>query len=246
MAAAVVLDDPGSAGRNRIAASKKFHTSDRLDAEAVNIAVVTVSVALTEAMARQAPQQRLSGGKNANAPSVWKDALAKAAVEVLQVSLSDELTKLIDAYRQMLRESLAKGDDRELRKALNRARLQELILSRTEMADQGQACALLGLSNANPSATMKRKEDRGGLLRFTVDGRASYPLFQFDVEGRRIYPAVARTLALRPANWSDFRLLNWFTTPHFDFDDTPAAALADAEAPVLAAFARAIEPQVHG
>jgi hypothetical protein len=146
----------------------------------------------------------------------------------------------------MLRENLAKGDDAQLKAALNRARLQERILAGTQMADQGEACELLGLSGANPSATMKRKEEKNELLRFTVDGRAVYPLLQFDVENRRIYPALSQIIAKKPNHWTNFRLLNWLTREHLDFDDTPAAALGQSPEAVMAAFEREIEPEVHG
>ncbi len=72
---------------------------------------------------------------------------------------------------------------------------------------------------------MKRKEEKREILRFTVDGRVSYPLFQFDVEGRRVFPAMAKLIALKPETWSDFRLLHWLTRPHLDFGTAPAESL---------------------
>lgn len=172
--------------------------------------------------------------------------LEKAAERFLRNAFSTEFDRLISEYRVMLRESLAKGDDVELKAALNRARLQERILAATPMADQGEACELLGLSGANPSATMKRKEERREVLRFSVEGRAAYPLLQFDVEGRRVYPVMAQIIAARPEHWSDFRLLHWLTRPHLDFEEAPAAALGTDPEAVFAAFEREIEPEVHG
>lgn len=174
------------------------------------------------------------------------DALATAIEAIIRTSLSGELDKLVDAYRLMLRESLATGGDPALRGALNRARLQEKILAGTSMADQSEACELLGLSKGNPSATMKRKEQKGELLRFTVNGRAVYPLFQFDVEHRSVYPAMGRLIAMKPEGWSDFRLLHWLLRPHLDFGSAPAEHLADRADDVLAAFGREIEPTLHG
>lgn len=110
----------------------------------------------------------------------------------------------------------------------------EMILRDTTMIDQAQACQLLGLSGSNPP-------DRD-VLRFTVDGRAAYPVFQFDVEGRRVFPALGEIIALKPIGWSDSRLLHWLTRPHLDFDGTPADALGTDGAAVVAAFAREIEP----
>jgi hypothetical protein len=138
------------------------------------------------------------------------------------------------------------GNDAELQTALNRARLREKVLASTSMADRGQACELLGLSGANPSATMKRKEEKRELLRFTIDGRAVYPLIQFDVEGRRVFPVIAKLIALKPETWSDFRLLHWLVWPHLDFGAAPAEFLGSDERDVVAAFKRATVPVEHG
>lgn len=169
-----------------------------------------------------------------------------AFVTLFSDRFSEEIEKVVDAYRLMLRESLVKGDDGKLQAALNRARLQERVLASTSMVDQAQACELLGLSATNTSATLKRREEKRELLRFNVDGRAAYPLFQFDVEGRRVFPAVARLIALKPETWSDFRLLHWLTRPHLDFGRAPSELLGSQEQAVEDAFKREIEPPVHG
>jgi hypothetical protein len=204
---------------------------------------------LKHALASLAPQAtaKATGAKASDdAAKLLVEALEKVAERYLSDAFAGEFAKLISEYRVMLRENLAKADDAPLKAALNRARLQERILASTPMAEQAEACELLGLSGANPSATMKRKEDRHELLRFTVDGRAVYPLLQFDVEGRRIYPAMSRIIAAKPAEWSDFRLLHWLTREHLDFDDTPGAALGSDPEAVIAAFERETEPAVHG
>jgi hypothetical protein len=180
------------------------------------------------------------------APGAVREAMKAAFVTVFSHRLSREIDKVVDAYRVMLRESLAKGNDSELQTALNRARLQEKILASMSMVDQAQACELLGLSGANPSATMKRKEEKRELLRFTADGRAAYPLFQFDVEGRRIFPVMAKLIALKPETWSDFRLLHWLTRPHLDFGAAPAERFGSEETEVVAAFKRETVPAEHG
>ncbi len=178
-------------------------------------------------------------------------ALPAGTAEALGARLSQQLSAefglLVSAYRARLEESLVKGQDAALREALNRARLQTRLLSGLPMTDQAEACELLGLSLANPSATMKRKEQRNEILRFSVEGRARYPLFQFDVEGRRIHPAMAEMLARRPDSWSDFRLLHWLTRPHAALESaTPAAVLGTRAQDVLAAFDLAAERPDHG
>lgn len=170
----------------------------------------------------------------------------KVAASALMASFSGELEKVVASYRTHLRESLATGDDPVLKEALNRARLQEKILAGASMVDQAQACELLGLSAKNPSATMKRKEEKREVLRFTVEGRATYPLFQFDVEGRSIYPVMSTLIARKPEHWSDFRLLHWLLRPHLDFGSAPAEHLRDAPQEVVEAFEREIEPVMHG
>ena len=114
------------------------------------------------------------------------------------------------------------------------------------MVDQSQACELLGLSATNASAIMERREDKRELLRFTMGGRSSYPLFQFDVEGRRIFAVMTSLIALKPRTWSDFRLLQWLTRPHLDFDGAPSEFLSLQEQAIADAFWRETEPSVHG
>lgn len=238
---------------------RPLYVSDDIAASALTAGSVHVDVSVdvasadidrwyTAAESRTAPASAQPGSKKARgkAPGMVREAMKAAFAEVFSNRFSSEIDKVVDAYRVMLRESLAKGDDTELQAALNRARLQEKILAGTLMVDQAQACELLGLSAANPSATMKRKEEKREILRFTVDGRAAYPLFQFDVEGRRIYPAIAKLIALKPRTWSDFRLLYWLTRPHLDFGAAPAERLAAETDAVIAAFEREIVPAEHG
>ncbi|ATI80594.1 hypothetical protein [Sphingobium yanoikuyae] len=237
-------------GRGRVRGERAFYASQSLDAASVDDGSVIVSfslaqnprnlVILKDAIAAVAPKgAQMKEG-------VLATVLEKVGERFLRAAFSTEFDKLISEYRVMLRENLAKADDAPLKAALNRARIQERILASTQMADQSEACELLGLSGSNPSATMKRKEEKNGLLRFTIDGRAAYPLLQFDVENRRIYPALSEIIARRPDDWSNFRLLHWLTREHLDFDDTPAAALGREAEAVIAAFERAIEPEVHG
>ncbi len=201
--------------------------------------------ALLKDVAPAKARLRTKKGRN-ETPGFVREAIKAAFITVFSRRFSSEIDEVVEAYRVMLRESLAKGDDSELRSALNRARLQEKILANTRMVDQAQACELLGLSGTNPSATMRRKEEKREILRFTVDGRAAYPLFQFDVEGRRIFPVLTKLIALKPKTWSDFRLLHWLTRPHLDFGTIPAERLSAEEEKVVAAFEREIVPAEHG
>jgi len=231
---------------------RAFYASPTLTAEAQSAGHVLVDVVIkTERVRELIRTAGTTGsgraeGRSAEAAKTATEALKAVASEFLAQNFAVEIGKVVDAYRLMLRESFAKGSDLDLMSALNRARLQERILSATAMADQAQACQLLGVSGANPSATMRRKEDKREVLRFTVDGRAAYPLFQFDVEGRRVFQALSQIVAMKPGNWSDFRLLHWLTRPHLDFDGTPAAVLGTDGPAVVAAFAREIEPALHG
>lgn len=261
MVAASTLEKLPPIGRIRRGRGKSrpFYASKSLAASAVEDGRVLVDLSigddpgnldlLKDALAAAGSRTGAKGKipkLTGEAAELLGSVLEQVAERFIRIAFAGEFEKLVSEYRVMLRENLAKGDDAQLKAALNRARLQERILAGTQMADQAEACELLGLSGANPSATMKRKEERRELLRFTVDGRAVYPLLQFDVEGRRVYPAISRIISEKPADWSDFRLLHWLSKPHLDFDETPAAALGSEPDAVLAAFEREIEPQVHG
>lgn len=260
MVAASAIDKRAGSGATRRGRGKgrAFYASQGLAASAIADGRVMVDLSmggagnlelLKDALAALAPK---ADGKATGTKAIddrakeLAAALEKVAERYLSSAFAGEFDKLISEYRLMLRESLARADDAPLKAALNRARLQERILASTQMAEQAEACELLGLSGANPSATMKRKQERHELLRFTVDGRAVYPLLQFDVEGRRIYPAMSHLIAAKPADWSDFRLLHWLTRPHLDFDETPGAALGGEPEAVIAAFERETESAVHG
>lgn len=231
---------------------RNFYASPSLSAEADHAGVVRVDVSLAP-MDLAAPQPSAPARRGGSKPSAATtqaaaefDAALRGATERLRHGFEAEFTKVVDAYRGLLRESLARADDPRLQTALNRARLQEKVLASTSMVDQAQACQLLGFSGANPSATMKRKEDKREVLRFTIDGRAAYPLFQFNVEARRLSLGMARLIARKPERWSDFRLLHWLTRPHLDFSSTPAEALETDDDGVVAAFDREVEASEHG
>lgn len=163
----------------------------------------------------------------------------------MRLALAAEFQEVIRSYGSFLRRDVAVGHDHNLKAALNRIRLQDQILDGVGMADVTEACALLGLSPANASQSMKRCE--GQVMRFKILRRAKYPLFQFDVDNRRVYPAFITILdAASKHRWSNFRLLNWMTRQHLDFDMAPADALADDQEAVLAAFLREVEPEIHG
>lgn len=114
------------------------------------------------------------------------------------------------------------------------------ILATAPMLDAGQAAEILGLSATHDL------EGQQGLLAFTIDGRVMYPLFQFDIEHRLIYPVLSRLIALKPRYWSTLRMVHWLLRPHLDFGVPPADYLAQKPEEVVSAFKREIEPVVHG
>lgn len=229
-----------------------FYTSARLTASADRAGQVRIDLKSADEpgdtgfLARAADAARLAVSSVASDRVDYRSALHAAFVSLLRERFEEELGRVASGYRRMLLEDVAKGDDPDVKAALNRARLQARILGTTAMVDQAQACELMGLSSSNPSATMKRKAERGEVLRFQVDGRVLYPLFQFDVDGRGLTPGLARLLADRPPFWSDFRLLHWLTRPHIDFDGPPSARLASDGEAVLEAFHREIAAVEHG
>jgi hypothetical protein len=166
--------------------------------------------------------------------------------EAAEAAFSLELKALTDGYRRLIRESLPSGRNLAVKDALNRVRVQEQFLAELDMADQAEACELLRLSKSNPSATLRRVEDRGELIRIDRDGRPFYPLFQFDVENGRVYSVIREINGLLPEGWSRFRLCYWMSRKHADFGRAPAELLGKADAEIIDAFRRAIEPVVHG
>lgn len=166
-------------------------------------------------------------------------------LSLLQRDITEEWSRAVEGYRRYLREVMPTGDNKALGQALKRVRAEEEILAGVPMADQRAACELLGLSTKNPSATMSRKE--GHMISFRREGRPNYPLLQFNLEERSIYPAIQELVGLaKEANWSNFRVLNWLLRPHRDFDGPPVDALSSRSPELLAAFERAIEPVEHG
>ncbi|MBS7671610.1 hypothetical protein [Croceicoccus gelatinilyticus] len=188
---------------------------------------------------------------------IMRDELSKAPLKeqsflqnlskvALTRALATEMEHFVDAYRDHLRRSFTQGDDPVLKKALNRVRLQNDLLESTTLVDQKSACELLGKSPSNASAAMKRVEIDQALLKFNHHGRVGYPLFQFDIDNRRIFPLIKEIRKIQPDDYSDFMLLHWLTRPHLDFDGPPADALKTDPDAVLEAFSREVEPVLHG
>jgi hypothetical protein len=141
----------GHVGRRRA-----FYASPTITAEAEHAGYVHVDLSIRPDWVRTLSRvagptglARAEGeGGSAEAAKAATEALKAAASELLAHDFAAEIGRVVGAYRLMLRESFAKGEDPELVSALNRARLQERILSGTTMVDQAQACQLLGLSGA--------------------------------------------------------------------------------------------------
>lgn len=169
--------------------------------------------------------------------------------EVIETSLQRELTgefeEIVAAYRDMLERRVASGHDESISRALTRAKLQSETLASVPMVEQGEACALLGLSDTNPSATLKRYETRNRILRFDWKGKAAYPLFQFDVAERRIHPTLIKLMDMRTDEWGGkMALLHWLTRPNRSLGGArPCDRLAeDADAIVESFLAEIAEP----
>lgn len=183
---------------------------------------------------------------NSTSLSAEDALLVDALNDLTSEIMADELTAFAEQYRRLLREGMATSEDRVVRDTLNRVRLQERLLDSVHLVNQKEACELLGMSKKNPSATMSRKEENGELLRFTRDGRAVYPLLQFDPDARRLYPEIKEMIAMAEDWRSNYQILSWLVRPHLDFDGTPAEALKTYGDAVIAAFARETAEQSHG
>jgi hypothetical protein len=95
------------------------------------------------------------------------------------------------------------------------SQLQTEILASVTMVDQARVRDLLALSNTDFAATLKRYEDNDEILRFDLNERPAYPLFQFDEASHRIHPTLLSLLRLRTDDWGGkIALLHWLTTPN--------------------------------
>jgi len=123
--------------------------------------------------------------------------------------------------------------------------LQAEILSGIVMLSEAEACECLGLPSLEPAQALQRYV--GQMLGSLIEGRSRYPAFQFDAANRRIYPNFQSLLEFpHVASRSDFWLLNWMLRPHFDFEGSPADALAGQSKEVVRVLLRAIAPEQHG
>lgn len=117
------------------------------------------------------------------------------------------------------------------------------------MIDQDAAGILLGLSEADPSVILTRHEIEEQILSFNIEGQAVYPRFQFDVVGRRVYPAVIELMKMRPDHWGgQTALIHWLTLPNLSLSGArPCDKLAKDANAILASFQSEIsEPLANG
>lgn len=139
---------------------------------------------------------------------------------------------------------MAEVQDEASSRALTRAKLQRETLAAVTMVEQSEAGALLGLSATNLSA-LNRYEVTNQILRFVQEGKAAYPLFQFNVTERRIHPALLKLTEMRTDAWGGkMALLHWLTRPNRSLHGArPCDRLAeDADAIVDSFAAEIAEP----
>lgn len=191
------------------------------------------------------------GGPSPDAASLLRmtrASLKQVVEKTLERSLSGEFDAIVAAYRDMLERRMASGQDEAISRALTRAKLQTEVLSSVPMVDQAQACALMGLSDTNPSATLRRYEAKDRILRFDLKGKPAYPLFQFDVAERRIHPVLLTLLKMRTDDWGGkMALLHWLTRPNRSIGGAkPCDRLTrDADA-ILKSFSAEIAEPLNG
>ena len=113
---------------------------------------------------------------------------------------------------------------------------------------EDEACILLGVSEAVPSATLFHREVECQILRFKIEGQAAYTLFQFNVAGQRVYPALIELMRMRPNDWGgQMAFLHWLTRPNRILGGArPCDRLAkDAEA-IVTSYGAEISQPLHG
>lgn len=190
---------------------------------------------------------RLGAGDSTDVANLMSSATANFST-MLEKVFSNEFDAAMAAYRSWLEMKMATGDDEAVSRAMTRAKLQTEILSSVDMVDQSGACTLLGLSDANPSATLKRYEAKDKILRFDVRGKASYPLFQFDVAERRIYPPLLSVMEMRTDNWGGkMALLHWLTRPNLSLEGhRPCDVISEREDAILRSFSAELSETMNG
>lgn len=191
------------------------------------------------------------GGPSPDAASLLKmtrASLKQVVEKTLERSLTGEFDAIVAAYRDMLERRMASGQDEAISRALTQAKLQTEVLSSVSMVDQAQACALLGLSETNPSATLRRYEAKDRILRFDLKGKAAYPLFQFDVVERRIHSVLLKILKMRTDDWGGkMALLHWLTRPNRSLGGAkPCDRLAQDSDAILKSFSAEIAEPLNG
>lgn len=171
------------------------------------------------------------------------------AADVIRSAMSQLIAKQLEdfqeAYGRFLIEAVPLRTDQGVLEATIAVQRRIELLKRVPMVDQRQVCDLLGVSKSNPSATMKRYEEKG-LLRFRLDGKILYPLLQFNIDAQMIYPEIFEIAAMKPKEMSQFALLDWLVSENANFDTTPADALKSSPGLVVRAFAEFVEEPAHG
>lgn len=115
---------------------------------------------------------------------------------------------------------------------------QTEILNSVEMIGKEQASELVSL----PGASLAEA------LCFDIDDKTAYPLFQFEISKRQIYPVMLEVMAMRSDDWGGkIALLQWLTTLNRSLGDMrPCDCLADKPQMIVASFEAEITQQMHG
>ncbi len=115
------------------------------------------------------------------------------------------------------------------------------------MVNQNEACTLLNL-DVNSAAVLRDLEANNRVLRFGREGYAAYPLFQFDVANRRVYPALVELLEMRTDDWgSRMALLQWLDRPNQSIGgERPSNRLAGDASAIINSFDAEIRQLRHG
>lgn len=73
---------------------------------------------------------------------------------------------------------------------------------------------LLGSTSVNPRPLASERRRAGDLVGVPAGNRYHYPAFQFDVRGRRVWPAVAQANRLLGARGDPWGVASWWATPN--------------------------------
>ncbi len=146
---------------------------------------------------------------------------------------------LMDGMTWLPRQEMSGAEDQ-------RARTQAIVLANLDLINEQDAGYLLHIDPRKLPGELRIREERKELIRLQRGGAPFYLRAQFDAANAQLFPVVRHINLMKPPHMSSLQLCHWLTRTHRDFRCAPAQIFGRDDEAVLSAFARAIEPNLHG